>query len=189
MISITLGALALLLGLLSLWLIRENNKVFDKVNTKNGLSILRLRERVELLDGGSIATRFRVRRLEAGLSTHEEAAGGFWRDGRKILSRIRDLSDGHLENVIAFCWENKRPDDVVKALNLEWARRLHDKKMSEEQVPGEDRERVFLIREQEFVVSLEARRQVEVGLGAIERLTRTPSIRSHVGAIRKELGL
>lgn len=70
---------------------------------------------------------FGIDALQAQLMRHENASGGFWVTGNGTVLRIRDMSDAHIEQAIAFCKE-KKTDSVP--LRAERSRRRRNRRLS-----------------------------------------------------------
>ena len=65
--------------------------------------------------------------LQAQLMRHENASGGFWITGNGTVLRIRDMSDAHIEQAIAYCKE-KETDSVP--LRAERSRRRRNRRLA-----------------------------------------------------------
>lgn len=70
---------------------------------------------------------FGIDAIQAQLMRHENASGGFWVTGNGTVLRIRDMSDAHIEQAIAYCKE-KKTDSVP--LRAERSRRRRNRRLS-----------------------------------------------------------
>lgn len=75
----------------------------------------RLWERINELRQEAERSRKHAGRLEVVLQMHQQASGGFWTTGLGTKLRIRDMTDCHLRNAIAWCEQNLQDTTDLKA--------------------------------------------------------------------------
>ena len=82
------------------------------------------------LGNWNIGLLSRVNRQDVVIQFHQQAAGGFWTTGIGTKLRIRDMTDCHLRNAIAWCEQHgKDTTDLRAELKL----RRRNKRMEAQQ--------------------------------------------------------
>lgn len=129
-LPISLGALALVLGLISLVLAYLVGKRYDHINTQNSDRLKNLDDAFTRLRDRAFNSDERIKHLIAQVAQLNTSTGGFWRTALGTLLQIRQMSDGHIENSLAHLTETGREGSQAwDELRAEQKRRTYDAKM------------------------------------------------------------
>lgn len=136
-LPIILGALALVLGLVSALLALLVGKRYHQINSENGR---RLREFDDQLKAHANLHRSHGRHLteldsefrmcRSQIAQLNTSTGGFWKTALGTLLQIRQMSDDHIENALLHLEETGRgSSESVRMLREEQKRRRYDARM------------------------------------------------------------
>lgn len=146
-LPIVLGAVALALGVLSVWLVHVVHTRYRSVNEGNRETLSEFETRLKSSDTLHRSHTRRLAEIDSAIRLLEayetqnslvrEASGGVWSTGTGVKVAIRDMTDLHLANCIAWIEElppedrrRKQHREGLKMLRAEARRRRYGVKLS-----------------------------------------------------------
>lgn len=102
------------LALVVLWLLSQNDQ---RLRENEDLMVENqdLWRNITELGNWNNGLLSRVNRQDVVIQFHQQAAGGFWTTGIGTKLRIRDMSDCHLRNAIAWCEQHGKDATDLRA--------------------------------------------------------------------------
>ena len=117
------------LALVVMWLLGQNDKLEKRLDEFYDVNN-HLWTQIDDLRVASERQRRHADRQDVVIQFHQQAAGGFWTTGIGTKLRIRDMTDCHLRNAIAWCEQHgKDTTDLRAELKL----RRRNKRMEAQQ--------------------------------------------------------